>query len=242
VAEASCNQTEAAMREAWLTNPSTNWSGDPDNPESLGLGIAKPCNTGLRYRDFSCNPDAIERNVHGFVFFIAEAIGFTTVICDEIDGIDTSKRLVEQPIRLAYQRGQFTSFMSEVLTEYSARMCRCGSKECATKVRDAYNELDQLSHLLSRDSPTDAEMREIAKSRQTYGRCQTRFYPNTPPRSSRGDRKQRVGKANQAPAPVVVTDKPGSEHRDSSRAADKSPIVDPFEETRPIVDPFPNPE
>lgn len=174
---ASCNENAAYERSQWVLTPSPNWSGDPDNFESLqdsGLRVTGHCNTALKYRGFSCDRSAHEANVYGFIFFIAEKRGFATVICDEIDGIDGTKRLVEYPIVSSYRTGEFSEFMDEGFSTYAEYACKCRSRSCAEKAAFAFNQLDTLTPLLGEDASQE-RLQSIDKSRRRYAKCEARL-------------------------------------------------------------------
>lgn len=213
--------------------PSPTWSGDPDHPESNadhGLRVANACNTALKYRAFSCDADAVRENVHGFSFFIAERLGFTTVICDEIAGVDTSKRLVEYPIASAYRQGEFTVFLSEGFAEYATYLCKCRDQECATRAKAAYDELDQLTHLLPLDAPSSEKEKQIAASKARYARCEARFLSKPATTTKREQRKPRRQAKPTEPPRTLSTAEIADTPLFKAGSSTTGGLADPFEE------------
>lgn len=211
-----CDAAGAAKRAAWVLQRSSTWSADPEHPESNhdhGLRIAGRCNTALRYQDFACDSASVRKNVHDFSFFIAErTLGFKTVICEEIEGGDTSKRLVEYPIGSAYERGDFVAFMLDGLREYTGMMCKCGSKACAERVRAAYDELSVLEALLPQDAPSKKDNDAVANYHKRYASCESRFLRRpAPPAKNLAN----VRGAAEAPAPTANTSPPSTARRSS---------------------------
>ncbi len=175
---APCEGASTARRADWVINRSTAWSLDPAHPESNsdhGLRVSGRCNTALQYRAPSCDAGSVRQNVHGFSFFVAERLGFTTVICDEIDGVDSSKRLVEFPIRSAYEQGEFVGYMVDGFREYSERMCKCTSRACGDAVRIAYDDLVELAPLIPQDRPSRQDSESMAEYGKRYSACASRF-------------------------------------------------------------------